>query len=72
MMKRADKYQRLRMLRVERRWTQLQLALKTKITQSQISMIENGYTDPSAKDCERLAKAFGLPVEDVFPPEQTV
>jgi len=67
-MKRHDKYQRLRVLRAERRWTQLYLALKANVKQSRISQLENGYADPTDRERERISKAFQLPPSEVFPP----
>lgn len=70
-MKRIEKYRRLRGLRAERNWTQLQLALKTKLQQSRISLIENGYADPTPEEREQIAKAFQLSESDVFPPTES-
>lgn len=66
-MKRHDKYQRLRVLRAERRWTQLYLALKANVKQSRISQLENGWTDPTERERKRIAKAFQLPASEIFP-----
>lgn len=71
MTKRQEKYRRLRGLRAERKWTQLYLSLKTKIHQSHLSRIENGYEDPTPEERARIAKAFQLPESDVWP-ETTV
>jgi putative transcriptional regulator len=70
-MKRHDKYQRLRVLRAERRWTQLHLALKANVKQSRISNFENGYADPNDKEKTRIARAFQLPPAEVFPEQVT-
>lgn len=68
-MKRHEKYRRLRILRAERHWTQLQLALKANVNQSRISILENGYGDPTEKERRGIAKAFQLPELEVFPSE---
>lgn len=71
MLKRHEKYKQLRILRAERKWTQIQLALKADVKQSRISIIENGYDDPTERERVRIAKAFALPEPDVFPGEHT-
>lgn len=71
-MKRHDKYQRLRVLRAERHWTQLHLALKANVKQSRISQLENGYADPTDRERERIAKAFQLSPSEVFPEPEAV
>jgi len=68
-MTRHEKYRRLRALRADRHWTQLQLALKAKVTQSRISLIENGYADPTEHERAAIAKAFQLPESEVFSSE---
>lgn len=60
------------MQRAGRRWTQLQLSLKAKLNQSRISLIENGYADPSPDERARLAKAFGMEEAELFPAEDCV
>lgn len=66
-MKRHDRYRQLRMLRAGAKWTQLQLALKANINQSRISLIENGWDDPTEDERRQIAKAFQLAEADVFP-----
>jgi putative transcriptional regulator len=70
-MKRPDKYQRLRVLRAERKWTQARLARKARMAQSRISVIENSKDDPTEDERESIAKAFQLPASDVFPEQVT-
>lgn len=66
-MKRHDKYRQLRMLRAGNKWTQFQLALKANINQSRVSLIENGWDDPTEDERKQIAKAFQLSEADVFP-----
>lgn len=61
---------RLRVLRAEREVTQLQLSRKTKINQSKLSLIENGYVDPSETERSVIADALESTVGEIFPPEQ--
>jgi putative transcriptional regulator len=58
---------RLRVLRAERRISQLDLASKTGISTTRIWKIENGYADATPTDRARLARFFRVPVTDVFP-----
>jgi len=57
---------RLRMVRAERRLTQIRLALRARIHQSRLSLIENGYAEPTKEERERIAKALQLSEADIF------
>jgi transcriptional regulator with XRE-family HTH domain len=57
---------KLRETRVVKRVSQFQLRLATGIHQSKISMIENGLIDPREDEKEKLAKALGVAVEEIF------
>lgn len=59
---------RLRMLRAERRLTQMLLSRKSGIQSSRISLIENGLVEPRPHECERLARALKVDIAEVFPP----
>lgn len=48
---------------------QYDLTILTLIPQSKISLIENGYIEPSAAEKQRLAGALGLKVNDIEWPE---
>jgi len=58
---------RLRVLRAERRLTQMLLSRKSRVSTSRISLIENGLVDPASKERERLASALGVQVDEAFP-----
>jgi len=47
-------------------WTQEELAHQVGVTRKTINTIENGKFIPSAYLAIRIAKAFGVAVEDVF------
>ena len=47
-------------------WTQEELARQVSVTRKTINTIENGKFIPSAYLALKIAKAFGVPVEDVF------
>ena len=52
--------------RVLRRVSQYVIALKTGIQQSRISLIENELVKPKKDEKEKLAKALGVQVKDIF------
>lgn len=58
---------RLRVLRAERRMTQLTLATKTGLNVARISYFENGLSAPTDKQRKRLARALKADVAEVFP-----
>jgi len=47
-------------------WTQEELARQVSVTRKTINTIENGKFIPSAYLALKIAKAFDVPVEDVF------
>lgn len=63
---------RLRVVRAEKHLTQIRLALKTKIHQSRLSLIENGYAPPTDDERGAIAKALGLSVQEIFPSDEQV
>jgi putative transcriptional regulator len=58
---------RLRVLRAERGWTQERLADSISVSRQAINALETERHDPSLDLAYRLAAAFALPVEQVFP-----
>ena len=58
---------RLRILRAERGWTQEQLSAAIGVSRQAINALETERHDPSLDLAFRIASAFGLPVEQVFP-----
>jgi putative transcriptional regulator len=57
----------MRVLRAERGWTQEQLAAATGVSRQAINALESERHDPSLDLAYRIAGAFAVPVEDVFP-----
>jgi putative transcriptional regulator len=57
---------RLRVLRAERNWSQAELAERLEVSRQSINAIETGKYDPSLPLAFRLAKLFGLPLEQIF------
>jgi putative transcriptional regulator len=58
---------RLRLLRAERAMTQEQLAGAIGVSRQAINALETERHDPSLDLAFRIAAAFALPVEQVFP-----
>jgi putative transcriptional regulator len=58
---------RLRVLRAERTWTQEQLSSAIGVSRQAINALETERHDPSLDLAYRIAAAFGLPVEQIFP-----
>ena len=57
---------RLKVLRAERDWTQLDLAVALEVSRQTVNAIETGKYDPSLPLAFRLARLFGLPIEEIF------
>jgi len=57
---------RIKVLRAEKNWSQAELAERIGIARQSLNAIENGKADPSLPLGMRIAKAFGVRVEDVF------
>jgi putative transcriptional regulator len=58
---------RLRVLRAERGWTQEQLGAAIGVSRQAINALEADRHDPSLDLAYRIAIAFGVTVEQVFP-----
>ena len=61
---------RLKVLRAERDWTQAQLAERLEVSRQTVNAIENGKYDPSLPLAFRVARLFGLSIEEIFQDEQ--
>ena len=57
---------RLRVLRAERNWSQLELGLRVGVSRQAINAVETGRFDPSLPLAMKLARAFGTTVEAIF------
>lgn len=58
---------RLRVLRAEKRWNQREVAKRLGVGLDRYWKIENGHTDPDPKEQVKLARIFGVRVEEAFP-----
>ena len=59
---------RLKVLRAERDWTQARLADALDVSRQTVNAIETGKYDPSLPLAFRIARVFGMPIEEVFNP----
>ncbi|MEZ5961914.1 MAG: helix-turn-helix transcriptional regulator [Hyphomonadaceae bacterium] len=57
---------RLKVLRAERNWSQADLAEKLDVSRQSVNAIETGKYDPSLPLAFKIAKVFGLPIEQIF------
>ena len=60
---------RVRELRERRGWSQGELAEQLDVSRQTVNAIETGKYDPSLPLAFRIARLFGLSIEDVFSPE---
>ena len=56
----------LKVHRARMDWTQEELARRVGVTRKTINTVENGVYVPSAYLALKIARAFGVPFEDVF------
>jgi putative transcriptional regulator len=63
---------RLRVLRAERSWSQLELAERLGVSRQTVNALETGRYDPSLPLAFRIARLFEQAIEDVFIPDGDV
>ena len=59
----------VRELRSQRGWSQGEMADKLEVSRQTINALETGKYDPSLPLAFRIARLFGLQIEDVFMPD---
>lgn len=57
---------RLKVLRAERGWSQGDLARRLEVSQQSVNAIETGKFDSSLPLAFKLARLFGLRIEEIF------
>jgi putative transcriptional regulator len=57
---------RLKALRAERKWSQVDLAERLNVSRQTINAIENERYDPSLPLAFQIARAFEMPIESIF------
>ena len=60
---------RLRILRAERNWSQAELAERLGVSRQTVNAIETRRYDPSLPLAFRLARLFGVAIEQIFEPD---
>jgi putative transcriptional regulator len=60
---------RLKVLRAERNWSQLDLAERLAVSRQSVNAIETGRYDPSLPLAFRIAAVFDMAIEEIFEPE---
>jgi putative transcriptional regulator len=61
---------RLKVLRAERDWSQADLAQRLEVSRQSVNAIETGKFDPSLPLAFKLARLFGLRIEEIFLDEE--
>jgi putative transcriptional regulator len=62
---------RLKELRAERKWSQVDLAERLNVSRQTINAIENERYDPSLPLAFQIARAFAMPIESIFDDGET-
>jgi putative transcriptional regulator len=62
---------RLKVLRAERDWSQADLAQRLEVSRQSVNAIETGKFDPSLPLAFKLARLFGLRIEEIFSDEES-
>ena len=57
---------RLKVLRAERNWSQADLADRLGVSRQTVNALETGRYDPSLPLAFKIARTFGLAIEDIF------
>ena len=57
---------RLRVLRAERGWSQVDLAEVLGVSRQTVNALENGRYDPSLPLAFKLGRTFEIPIEQIF------
>lgn len=57
---------RLRVLRAERQWSQAELGERLDVSRQAVNAIETGKYDPSLPLAFKIARLFGMSIEEVF------
>lgn len=61
---------RLKVLRAERDWSQAELAERLEVSRQTVNAVENGKYDPSLPLAFRIARLFGMAIEEIFEPDE--
>ncbi|ALV27542.1 helix-turn-helix transcriptional regulator [Pannonibacter sp. Q-1] len=59
---------RIQELRLQRNWSQSDLAAKLDVSRQTVNALERGRYDPSLPLAFKIARLFALPIEEIFHP----
>ncbi len=62
---------RLRVLRAEREWSQAELAERLEVSRQTVNAVETGRYEPSLGLAFRIARLFGISIEEIFEPDES-
>ena len=65
-------YNRLRVLRAERGWSQAKLAEQLAVSRQTVNAIEIGKFDPSLPLAFKIAELFEQSIEEIFDPRREI
>ncbi len=57
----------LRIARTRKRMSQYELSFKTGISQARISLMENGFRQPTKEQSKKIAEALQVDTKELFP-----
>ena len=57
---------RLRVLRAERQWSQAEVGERLDVSRQAVNAIETGKYDPSLPLAFKIARLFGMSIEEIF------
>jgi putative transcriptional regulator len=57
---------KLKVLRAMQNWSQAELADRLDVSRQAVNAIETGKYDPSLPLAFKLARLFGMPIEEIF------
>jgi putative transcriptional regulator len=60
---------KLKVLRAERDWSQAELAERLAVSRQTVNALETGKYDPSLPLAFKIARLFGLRIEEIFDPK---
>ena len=60
---------RLKVLRAEKGWSQAELAERLEVARQSVNAIETGKSEPSLSLAFRIARLFGLRIDEIFQEE---
>ncbi len=63
---------RLHVLRAERDWSQADLAERLGVSRQTVNALETGKYDPSRPLAFKIARLFGMRIEEIFIPEEEI